>query len=154
MNKIFLDSFSLLILKKLLIQFPGNSLIILLTFFNFGDSIKRWINLFYTDIQSCVIQNGFLSEPFNVKRGCRQGDPLSPYILLLFAEILSRQFKANTEIKGIEIAGTKYLLSQFTDDTTIVLDGTENSLNEALKILKTFAIASGLKLNSSKTRAI
>ena len=125
-----------------------------LNFFNFGDSIKRWINLFYTDIQSCVIQNGFLSEPFNVKRGCRQGDPLSPYIFLLCAEILSRQFKANTEIKGIEIAGTKYLLSQFADDTTIFLDGTENSLNEALKILKTFAIASGLKLNSSKTRAI
>ena len=125
-----------------------------LNFFNFGDSIKRWINLFYTDIQSCVIQNGFLSEPFNVKRGCRQGDPLSPYIFLLCEEILSRQFKANTEIKGIEIAGTKYLLSQFADDTTIFLDGTENSLNEALKILKTFAIASGLKLNSSKTRAI
>ena len=125
-----------------------------LNFFNFGNSIKRWINLFYTDIQSCVIQNGFLSEPFNVKRGCRQGDPLSPYIFLLCAEILSRQFKANTEIKGIEIAGTKYLLSQFADDTTIFLDGTENSLNEALKILKAFAIASGLKLNSSKTRAI
>ena len=110
--------------------------------------------MFYTDIQSCVIQNGFLSEPFNVKRGCRQGDPLSPYIFLLCAEILSCQFKANTEIKEIKIAGTKYLLSQFADDTTIFLDGSENSLNEALKTLKTFAIASGLKLNSSKTRAI
>ena len=105
-----------------------------LTFLNFGDSIKRWINVFYNDIQSCVIQNGFLSDPFNVRRGCRQGDPLSPYIFLLCAEILSRQFKANKDIKGIEIAGTEYLLSQFADDTTILLDGSEKSLNEALKI--------------------
>ena len=101
-----------------------------------------------------MIQNGFLSEPFNVKRGCRQGDPLSPYIFLLCAEILSRQFKANTDIKGIEIAGTEYLLSQFADDTTVLLDGSEDSLNEALNILKKFAIASGLKLNSTKTRAV
>ena len=124
-----------------------------LTFLNFGDSIKRWINVF-NDIQSCVIQNGFLSDPFNVRRRCRQGDPLSPYIFLLCAEILSRQFKANKDIKGIEIAGTEYLLSQFADDTTILLDGSEKSLNEALKILNKFAIASGLKLNSNKTRAV
>ena len=105
-----------------------------LNFLNFGDSIIRWVNVFYNDIQSCVIQNGFLSEPFTVKRGCRQGDPLSPYILLLCAEILSRLFKANKDIKGIKIEGTEYLLSQFADDTTVLLDGTENSLNEALNI--------------------
>ena len=125
-----------------------------LNFLNFGDSIKRWISVFYNDIQSCVIQNGFLSEPFTVQRGCRQGDPLSPYIFLLCAEILSRQFKANPDIKGIEIAGIEYLLSQFADDTTILLDGSENSLNEALKILNKFALASGLKLNANKTRAV
>ena len=125
-----------------------------LNFLNFGDSIKRWVNVFYNDIQSCVIQNGFLSEPFIVKRGCRQGDPLSPYIFLLCAEILSRLFKANKDIKGIKIEGTEYLLSQFADDTTVLLDGTENSLNEALNILSKFAIASGLKLNSTKTRAV
>ena len=34
------------------------------------------------------------------------------------------------------------------------MDGTENSLNEALKILNMFALASGLKLNATKTRAV
>ena len=67
---------------------------------------------------------------------------------------LSHQFKANKDIKGIEIAGTEYLLSQFADDTTILLDGSGKSLNEALKILNKFAIASDLKLNSTKTRAV
>ena len=79
---------------------------------------------------------------------------MSPYIFLLCAEILSRQFKANKDIKGMKIAETEYLLSQFADDTTILLDGSEKSLNEARKILNKFAIASGLKLNSTKIRAV
>ena len=81
--------------------------------------------------------------------GCRQGDALSPYIFLLCAGILSRQFKANPDIKGIEISGMDYLLSLFADDTTILLYGSEKTLNEALKILNKFSIASGLKLNST-----
>ena len=53
-----------------------------------------------------------------MKKECRQGDPLSPYKSMLCAEILSRQFKASNDMKGIQIAGIEYLLSQFADDTT------------------------------------
>ena len=125
-----------------------------LNFLNFGESFKKWINVFYNDISSSVIQCGFLSESFTVTRGCRQGDPLSPYIFLLCAEILSRLFKSNKDIKGIRIADTVYTLSQFADDTTVLLDGSEKSLNETLNTLDIFANASGLKVNASKTRAV
>lgn len=33
-----------------------------LDFFNFGISIKNWIRTFYSDIKSCVIQNGLASD--------------------------------------------------------------------------------------------
>ena len=102
-------------------KFIGHVLI----FLNFGESIKKWVNVFYSDISSSVIQCGFLSECFTVRRGCRQGDPLSPYIFLLCSEILSRLFKSNRDIKGIKIADTEYVLSQFADDTTVILDGSE-----------------------------
>ena len=125
-----------------------------LDFFNFGDSIKKWINVFYNDISSVVVQNGFLSDPFSVERGCRQGDPLSPYIFLLCAEILSLLIKANKDIKGIKIADITYKLWQFADDTTLLLDGSEKSLNETLKTLHQYASVSGLKVNASKTRAV
>ena len=125
-----------------------------LNFLNFGESIKQWLKVFYNDISASVVQCGFLSEFFIVQRGCRQGDPLSPYIFLLCAEILTRMFKANKDIKGIKIADTEYTLSQFADDTTVLLDGSQKSLDEALRVLNRFAISSGLKVNASKTRAV
>ena len=123
-------------------------------FLNFGESIKKWVNLFYSDISSSVIQCGFLSECFTIRRGCRRGDPLSPYIFLICTEIFSCLFKSNRDIKGIKIADTEYVLSQFADDTTVILDGSEKSLNETLSVLNTFASVSGLKVNTSKTRAV
>ena len=63
-------------------------------------------------------------------------------------------FKSYKDIKGIKIADTEYTMSQFADDTTVMLDGSEKSLNESLKELNKFAAASGLKVNASKTRAV
>ena len=101
-----------------------------------------------------VIQNGFLSESFPIKRGCRQGDPPSPYIFLLCAEILSLLIKQNDYIKGIKIGELELKLSQYADDTTILLDGSEQSLEAALQTLSIFAKISGLKVNNSKTKAV
>ena len=60
-----------------------------LDFLNFGQVIKNWIKIFNFNISSSVIQNDFVSNFFSVKRDCRQGDPISPYIFILCAEILS-----------------------------------------------------------------
>ena len=125
-----------------------------LDFLNFGDSFKRWVSVFYNDIKSSVITNGFLTDFFKVERGCRQGDPLSPYIFIICAEILTKRIQNNKNIKGISINGTEHILSQFADDTSIILDGSEQSLKSTLDELSLFANMSGLRVNFEKTHVI
>ena len=63
-----------------------------------------------------------MSNFFSLRRGCRQGDPISPY---LCAEILGKMVRKNKEFKGISINGKEYKISQYSDDTQMIPDGTE-----------------------------
>ena len=36
-----------------------------LDYFNFGNSIKTWVGLFQKGSETCILQNGFMSECFN-----------------------------------------------------------------------------------------
>ncbi len=104
--------------------------------------------------KSCISNNGYLSEFFNVKKGVRQGCPLSAYIFIICIEILSRQINNNDNIKGLMLGGNELKQTLFADDASFTLDGSERSFNELIKTLDTFAKISGLKLNKSKCTAL
>ena len=125
-----------------------------LEFFNFGPSIRRWVKLFYTNVESCVIVNGHMSDWFYLQRGCRQGDALSPYLFILCAEILAILLRNNPNIKGIKINGIEYIVSQYADDTSLTLDGSQESLLHTMIILKFYGRISGLNINTDKTKVI
>ena len=44
----------------------------------------------------------------------------------------------NLDIKGIFIQNTEYKLTQFADDTTIIMDGTQQTLQATLHTLEIF----------------
>ena len=125
-----------------------------LKFYNFGQNIVKWFNLFYKNSCSSVIINGHMSDWFYVQRGCRQGDPLSPYIFILCAEILAIRIRNNVNIQGIKIGNEQFLITQYADDTSLLLDGSEKSLVHSLRVLKLYASISGLKMNTDKTKVV
>ena len=109
---------------------------------------------FYNDISSYILYNGHFSNVFEIQRGVRQGDPLSPYLLILCVELLSAALKAHPEIQGLVINNSEYLISQYADDSYLILEDDKKSLNMALHIIDYFAGCSGLRANFDKTQVL
>ena len=118
--------------------------------FGFQKDIRRWISVFYNNIKSTVLVNAW----FSVKRGCRQRDPISPYLFILCAEILAIMIKENRDIKGIIIGQTEHKISQFADDTELFQNGKSKTFEETIRVLDDFGKKSGLKINIGKTIVI
>ena len=125
-----------------------------LKYFNFGPLICNWINIFYNDISSCVINNGWASAFFPITRGVRQGCPLSPYLFILTVESLANRIRNCENIKGINVNGIKHVISLYADDTTLFLMGDRSSFTECLHIFHEFRYVTGLKMNLDKTEVM
>ena len=125
-----------------------------LNHYNFSSEFIKWIIIFNTEITATVLQVGFLSDFFPIKRGCKQGDPIAPYLFIICAQILCEMILTNKNIKGIKIGSDEFKISQFADDTTLFMDGSESSLQYTLNVLEIFGSLSGLKMNLSKTRML
>ena len=97
------------------------------------------------------MNNGRDSDFFGIRRGVRQGCPLSPYLFVLASEVLAKALRKNKDIRGIHVNEKEIKLSQYADDTTLILDGSKKSVLSSLGLLDDFHKASGLKLNDKKT---
>ena len=122
-----------------------------LRYFNFGDNLIQWITLLYTEFRICTQNFGILS-PFWIKeRGTNQGDPLSPTLYLLTAEIMANKIRHNKKIKGIKIGEIEYLLSQFADDTDLYLSFDQETFVNVFTELSNIERNTGLRVSYDKT---
>ena len=84
--------------------------------FGFGDSFINWIKILLNDQQSCVINGGFATQYFTLKRGARQGDPISAYLFIIALEVLFALIKNKVDIKGIDLFDHIFLFTAYADD--------------------------------------
>ena len=124
-----------------------------LRLYNFGDKIIKLIKMCYTDISSCVMNFKRTSRFFNVQRGVRQGDPLSPYLFILSVELMSHHIRHNESIRGLNYDDHEVKLLMYADDATVILQD-ETDAKRLLSFLKHYEKVSGLKINQSKTEGM
>ena len=122
----------------------------------FGPNFIQWIDIFYPDAPHTarIALNGFLSESYSISRGIRQGCPLSCLVWAICIEPLANAIRCDRLIKGINMEGTELKLSLYADDTTVILDGSEQSLSNTLKVVTKFGKGTGLCLNKEKTACL
>ena len=119
----------------------------------FGENFIRWIEVLYKNPLFCIKNNGHISQEVLMKRGVRQGCPVSALLFILSIELLSCEIKENEKICGIEIGPNEYRILQYADDSTLTLQD-KTSIAECLKVLYGFSRISGLKLNTKKCQGI
>ena len=69
-----------------------------LELFGDGEHFITWVKIILgceegTQFNAVTVVNGNISRPFEIKRGCRQGDPISGYLFILVMEVLALLLK-------------------------------------------------------------
>lgn len=108
---------------------------------------------------SSVLLNGIPGKSFNCRRGVRQGDPLSPLLFVLAADLL--QTIVN---KAWHVGVLKHPISdnfqddfpivQYADDTLLILPGDARVLFNLKGLLRSFSDSTGLHVSFAKSSLV
>ena len=82
---------------------------------------------------------------------CASKCPISLYSCIITAEILGITIRRSDDVKGFKYKNAEYKLSQYADDTQIIIDGLENSIKTSINLLNEFSKINGLKVNLNKS---
>lgn len=130
------------------------------------DSIETWaiikslknarIDYRYTDIIETIYKRATLkiklhehTNPVKIKRGVRQGDPISPKLFTLAMEDIFKTL--NWENKGILINGERLNNLRYADDIVLITDNFID-LQEMVQELAEASQKIGLEMNINKTK--
>lgn len=123
---------------------------------------NRWIHWVMTCVSSVsfsILVNGSPEGHIRPERGIRQGDPLSPYLFILCAEVLSRMMTKAMEdrsLLGVKIANqappVNHLL--FADDSLFFSLANPKAARSLKKIFKQYEEISGQAINLNKSSII
>ena len=124
----------------------------------FGPKVRGWFRTMYNDNAPPVRRvrvNGVHSDAFHIRSGVPQGCPVSPLIFLLVAEALTRAIldEPSSKLRGIDIGGSEVRITQFADDTQLVLAGYKY-LRTVWNILLEYEEVSGMRANVNKFEGI
>ena len=104
----------------------------LLKHFGFGNTFISWIRLLYTSPQACVRTNNDYSDYFPLKRGTRQGCPLSPLLFAIAIEPLAVALRSS-QIPGIMRGGVEHKVSLYADDLLLFVSDLDRAFPLVLR---------------------
>jgi len=109
---------------------------------------------FLRNVESAVINGGYMTKYFKVSRGVRQGCPLSPLLFVLGLEILAQKIGQSAGCRGIKLLQSLPAeISQFANDTTLICRDVD-ALMENVEVIRELNAMSGLESNKKQTKTV
>ncbi|GKC66174.1 putative RNA-directed DNA polymerase, eukaryota, reverse transcriptase zinc-binding domain protein [Tanacetum coccineum] len=123
----------------------------------FSSKWRMWIDGCLKSAYCSVPVNRSPTKEFKIQKGICQGDPLSPFLFIIAVEALSialKEVKSKHIFEGVKVGSNKVDIShlQFADDALILGKWSIDNAKNLCRILRCFNLASGLKVNFSKSK--
>lgn len=119
----------------------------------FNDSWNTCIKMLLASARSSIILNGVPGNWISCKQGLRQGDPLSPYLFIIVADVLQTLIRKSQLRHPLNPQMTPSTL-QYADDTLIICKASSQDVALIKRILDDFSSATGLEINYSKSTMV
>lgn len=140
--------------KKAFDSVSWDSLDTILECRGFNGLWRGWVHRILNTGRTSVMLNGVPGPWITCKRGLRQGDPLSPYLFIIVADILQRlvQRACNRgEIQHPLDGSLPCPVLQYADDTLLLVRGDVRAVQALKSVLDMFSKATGLEINYRKS---
>ncbi|GKB53733.1 RNA-directed DNA polymerase, eukaryota, partial [Tanacetum coccineum] len=124
----------------------------------FGAKWRSWISGCLHKARSSILVNGSPTNEFELFKGLRQGDPLSPFLFILVMEGLHSLTCKAEELglfKGVSIGCDNMNISHlmYADDVIFFGEWSWVNAQNLISMLRCFYLISGLKINIDKSKS-
>ena len=127
--------------------------------FGFHEMFVNWVMECVSSVSFSMLINGGKSKLFTPSRGLRQGDPLSPYLVILCQDVLARLIDRDhlsSIIKGVSmnVGGSAFTNVMFADDIMLFSKACTQDVMALNNFLETYCSWSGQLVNRNKSSLI